>query len=83
MARAGCVVFAHDSGGQREIVADPLLLYASDDDAVRKIENVLANDALQVRLQAALKERSERFSTSRFMESVRRLVAAPISAGNA
>ena len=83
MARAGCVVFAHDSGGQREIVADPLLLYTSDDDAVRKIESVLADDALQVRLQAMLRERSERFSASRFMESVRQLVAAPLSGRSA
>jgi glycosyltransferase involved in cell wall biosynthesis len=74
MARAGCVVFTHDSGGQREIVEDPRLLYDSEDDAVRKIEAVLADRALQVRLQSSLRERSERFSTGCFMASVRRIV---------
>jgi glycosyltransferase involved in cell wall biosynthesis len=74
MARAGCVVFAHDSGGPREILEDPGLLYSSVDDAVAKIESVLADGARQLRLQSALRERSERFSAARFMASVRRIV---------
>lgn len=75
MARAGCVVFAHDSGGQREIVADDRLLHASDDDAVRKIERVLADRSTQARLREQLRARSERFSAESFMASVRALVA--------
>jgi glycosyltransferase involved in cell wall biosynthesis len=74
MARAGCVVFAHDSGGQREILDDSRLLYASEDDAVRKIEAVLADGALQRQLRENLFERSQLFTAARFMEAVRELV---------
>jgi glycosyltransferase involved in cell wall biosynthesis len=74
MARAGCVVFAHDSGGQREIVEDARLLYGSDEDAVGKIESVLADRSLQLRLQSRLRERSERFAAESFMANVRRVV---------
>ena len=80
MARAGCIVFAHDSGGQREITADPRLLYADDDDAVAKIEAVLADEAGQPQIGAALRERGSRFSSERFASTLRTLVAQRLQA---
>lgn len=41
----GCIVFVHDSGGQREIVSEAVQRYTSLDDAVEKIDSVLRNPA--------------------------------------
>lgn len=80
LARAGCIVFAHDSGGQREIAADARLLYSSEDDAVAKIERVLADASGQARLSAELRARAERFASTRFVETLRGLVAERLPA---
>ena len=37
----GCITFVHDSGGQREIIANPQQRYSDTADAVRKIAAVL------------------------------------------
>ena len=42
LQRLGCIVFAHDSGGQREVIANPAQRYTHLEDAVRKIEAVLS-----------------------------------------
>lgn len=76
MARAGMVVWVSNGGGQAEIVGDePALLFGSEDDAVRKINAVLANPAEQERLRRRLAERAELFSTDRFVREVRDVVA--------
>jgi glycosyltransferase involved in cell wall biosynthesis len=75
MARAGIIVWVPTGGGQMEIVGnEPALMYASDEDAIHKITEVLGNAGLQERLRAGLSTRSEMFSTERFMREVREIV---------
>lgn len=74
LARAGCIVWVPHGGGQMEIVdREPALMYDTDDEAVRKIVQVLGNPAEQERLRGVL-SRSERFSTTHFIERVRAIV---------
>ncbi len=64
MIRAGCVVFAHDSGGTREVLnEEPQLLWRSEDDAVRKISDLKKHEPLRARLQ----EHARQFSTEQFV----------------
>jgi glycosyltransferase involved in cell wall biosynthesis len=75
LLRAGCIVFVPDSGGQVEIVGDhPELRYDSDDDAVEKICQVLADQETESRLRMALSERSELFSETQFMKNISNVV---------
>ncbi len=74
MVRAGCVVFAPDSGGPAEIVGDERLLYASEREAVEKIERVLTDPDLQAELGATAAARDDEFGTKRFAAEVRRVV---------
>lgn len=55
MTRAGCLVFAHDSGGSREVLNfEDALLWSTEADAARKIGAIAAADssALRERLRA-------------------------------
>jgi glycosyltransferase involved in cell wall biosynthesis len=74
MVKAGCIVFVPDSGGQVEIVNHPALIYEDDADAVRKIEAVLTNAALQGSLREHLSQGAQRFSVSNFQGAMRNLV---------
>jgi len=74
MVKAGCIVFVPDGGGQTEIVDHPALIYESDEDAVRKVEAVLANPTLAAVLRTHLAQGAERFSVSSFHGTVRNLV---------
>jgi len=68
MARAGCIPFVHNSGGQIEIVdGNPHLCYTTTDDAIAKILEVLRNPVLQRELRNFVYTRSERFSPNTFM----------------
>lgn len=76
MARAGCIVFVPNDGGQVEIVGDePRLRYDTNADAVEKIARVLHNASVQNELRAYLKTRAELFSPERFMRALRAIVA--------
>jgi glycosyltransferase involved in cell wall biosynthesis len=67
MQRAGCIVFASDSGGPREILdGDPRLLAKTDTDMVEKIVRVLNDAALQRDLHEEALTRGARYSTERF-----------------
>jgi glycosyltransferase involved in cell wall biosynthesis len=75
MAAGGMVVFLPDGGGQVEIVGDqPLLRYASPEDAVAKILAVLDDPLRQGLLREHLLARSALFSRERFVERVREIV---------
>ncbi len=75
LLRAGCIVFAPNSGGPAEIVAgDSRLLYESAHDAVSKIEAVLEDAELRDDLRAALARRRDCFSAERFAAEIRRIV---------
>lgn len=66
MVKGGCIVFVPNGGGQTEIVNHPALIYEDDDDAVRKIETVLAGAALQESLREHLSQAAQRFSIENF-----------------
>lgn len=66
LQRLGCLVFVHDSGGQREVIAAPEQRYRAVADAVARIERVMDDDALQVRLLARAREVNERLTIEAF-----------------
>jgi glycosyltransferase involved in cell wall biosynthesis len=73
MTRAGMLVFAHDSGGSREVLSnESALLWSSEGEAVRKILNVHDIEPLRTRLKAHAKS----FSTESFVERFRAIVAS-------
>jgi glycosyltransferase involved in cell wall biosynthesis len=74
MAKAGCIVFVPNGGGQTEIADHPALIYESDDDAVRKIEAVLADSTLQTKLRTHLAQGAQRFSVGNFRQGIRKAV---------
>jgi glycosyltransferase involved in cell wall biosynthesis len=77
MVRGGCVVFVPNDGGQVDIVGgDDRLMYASADDAVRKIVAVLRDPAEAIALRRHLAGRKDLFSAERFMATIRRVVDA-------
>jgi len=51
LQRLGCLVFVHDSGGQREVVRAPEQRYRDVPDAIEKIARVMADPALRGRLR--------------------------------
>lgn len=74
MTKAGCITFAPNSGGQREILNHPLLTFNDEEDAVGKIDAVLASDALKVILRQHLAARGREFSAEKFASGVRAVV---------
>jgi len=50
LQRLGCIVFVHDSGGQREIARCAEQQYKDVDDAVSKIVAVLESERLQIKI---------------------------------
>lgn len=74
MTRAGCVVFAHRSGGSREVLNDEdSLLWSDEADAVEKISAVLAADPGPLR--SRLLTHAAQFSPEAFIERFRSIVA--------
>jgi glycosyltransferase involved in cell wall biosynthesis len=71
MTRAGCVVFAHRSGGSPEVLNhEDAVLWSSEDDAVEKFAR-LDVDRIRPRLRA----HANTFSTERFVDNFRRIIA--------
>ncbi|MGC4053919.1 MAG: glycosyltransferase [Paludibaculum sp.] len=71
MARAGCIPFVHDSGGQVEIVdGDARLRYGTADQAVEKIVTVLRDPAAQGELHRIVSRRAELFSPQAFAQGL-------------
>jgi glycosyltransferase involved in cell wall biosynthesis len=75
--RAGCIVFAHNSGGPVEIVGgDPRLLFEGVPDAARKISHVLNSPEEEASLRRHVTIQRENFSEERFCSSLRDIVKA-------
>jgi len=74
MVKGGCIVFVPNGGGQPEIADHPALIYERDDDAVRKIEAVLADSTLQTKLRTHLAQGAQRFSVGNFRQGIRKVV---------
>lgn len=75
MARAGCLVFVHDSGGLIEVVGGRTALrWASADDAVARIHALATDPARAVTLSGDLAAHAARFSTERFVSEFLALI---------
>jgi len=72
---AGCLLFAHNSGGPVEIVGgEARLLFADAMDAADKIEQALVDAQRAAALRSALRARRRNFSTEAFCATLRDLV---------
>ncbi len=75
IVRAGCLLFAHNSGGPVEIVGgESRLLFDDVTEAADKIERVLANVALETELRRRLEARRALFTAEAFCAAVREIV---------
>lgn len=81
MTRAGCLVFAHASGGSTEVLNhEGSLLWSAADEAVQKINAVAAQPAETIdALRSRLRAHSEIFSTENFVRRCQQIVAAQVS----
>lgn len=75
LAAGGTIPFVPNGGGQREIVHKRKeLLYETTDEAVDKIDRVLADSELRARLANELDDIGERFGRERFKRTIREVV---------
>jgi glycosyltransferase involved in cell wall biosynthesis len=73
MTRAGCLVFAHNSGGSPEVLNnEAALLWESEGEAVKKIVNLRNVEAIRARL----KSHADMFSTESFVEKFLAIVTS-------
>jgi glycosyltransferase involved in cell wall biosynthesis len=76
LQRAGCIPFVHNSGGPVEIVGgDNRLTFNGVEDAAEKITRVIESQDLERELRSQVAQRRDLFSSERFCESVREIVA--------
>ena len=70
LQRAGCITFAHNSGGPREILdCDDRVLFDEADDAARKLARIVNDTALRDEVLAAVELRRSRFSEQHFINA--------------
>jgi glycosyltransferase involved in cell wall biosynthesis len=74
MIKAGWIVWVLKRESQMEIVNHPLLIYNNVEDAVNKIEEVLKDETLQVKLREHLASQVEKFSVNKFKKEIKELV---------
>jgi len=74
MMKAGCVVWAHNSGGQPDILETPHLLYEDVEDAVDKIDHLLCDKDLLLRTQEELRLLVGKFSVEQYMNEIQDIV---------
>ena len=73
--QAGCLLFAHHSGGPVEIVGgEARLLFADVVDAADKIERVLGDASLETELRTLMAARRALFTTDAFCAAMRTIV---------
>lgn len=76
LARAGCLVFAHRSGGTSEVLNDEdALLWSTEEDAVRRITEISGSSSVSTdALRARLRNHAQSFSTESFVKRFRGIV---------
>ena len=75
MIKAGSIVFVPNNGGQVEIVnRNEKLVYNTDEDAVKKIIQILVSKKLQDEIRNTLKLDSLKYSVSNFKSQIRNIV---------
>jgi len=73
--RAGCLPFAHNSGGPVEILGgESRLLFEDVAEAADKIEQVLSSSTLEAELRARMGVRRSLFTTQSYCAAVRQIV---------
>jgi glycosyltransferase involved in cell wall biosynthesis len=77
MTRAGCVVFAHHSGGTPEVLnQEAALLWSTEEEAVQRITELSASSAASIDgLRARLQDNAQAFSIESFVARFRDIVA--------
>jgi len=76
LARGGCLVFPHDSGGSPEVVnGEAALLWKTEDDAVTRISGMARDAARRDAVRWRLRNHARSFSTEAFEERIRAIVA--------
>jgi glycosyltransferase involved in cell wall biosynthesis len=74
MTRAGCLVFAHNSGGTPEVLnSEAAVLWNTEEEAVQKIAEASGKQGMQRHLQS-LRTYARRFSTENFVARLQELV---------
>lgn len=77
---AGCIPFAHDSGGPKEILRNTnLLLFKDKEEAIDKISLVLDNRQLQ--LLSGLRKNSTRFTKQSFQRKILKIITDYLTEG--
>lgn len=81
MLKADMIPFVRARGGQTEVVGseNSSLLFKDEDDAVKKIIQVLEDQNLQENISANLRERKVLFTTERFIEKIQAVTAEHLS----
>lgn len=74
MMKAGCVVWAHDSGGQRDILQSNNLLYKDIEDAVIKIDNLLSDERHLDREREKLMSLASQYTPEYYQEKIMEIV---------
>ncbi|WP_456418131.1 glycosyltransferase family 4 protein [Thiolapillus sp.] len=74
MMKAGCVVWAHNSGGQPDILQTPELLYEDKAEAVKKIDQLLREPERLKPIQGRLQQLSEKYAVERYISDIRQIV---------
>lgn len=74
MIKAGALVFVPNDGGQVEIIGSSHLIYKKNNEAIKKIIELLKDEELQNSLRKHLDNKTQLFSTTTFMERVRKIV---------
>ena len=76
LARGGCLVFAHGSGGSPEVVdGEAALLWRTEDDAVAKISALARDPSRREAVRAHLRRHTLRFAPAQFAERMRAIVS--------
>ncbi|WP_456380201.1 glycosyltransferase family 4 protein [Thiolapillus sp.] len=70
MMKAGCVVWAHNSGGQPDILQMPMLLYKDNKEAAEKIDRMLRNANQLKQTQERLLNLSEKYFVEHYMRDI-------------
>jgi glycosyltransferase involved in cell wall biosynthesis len=74
MTKAGCIPFANEEGGAKEIINHDSLLFRSKDEAVEKIIRIVSDCTGQMELQELMIRQSNRYSFESFADELRSLV---------
>jgi glycosyltransferase involved in cell wall biosynthesis len=73
LAKGGCLVLAHESGGTPEVLAEPALLWKTEDDAVQRVGALTRDAATREAIRWRLRRHAQAFTTDRFCSELRQL----------